>query len=466
MEHKKTFEYINKEFDDHIIPTLMDYVRIDNLSPCFDPEWATNGKAEKAANLLLEWVLKQGVQGLKGEVMKIEGISPIVFIEIESNGGNGTVFMYGHFDKQPHFDGWLEGTGPTNPKIIGDLLYGRGASDDGYAIFSSVLAIKSIQAFGHKHGKISILIEGSEESGSPHLMQYIEKLEKNIGSPDLLVCLDSGVKDYERLWVTTSLRGAVMKDIEVKCLQEAVHSGLGTGQGPDSFTVIRQLLDRLEDPKTSEVVSDFQVQIPESKFVEAKDVSEILGDKFALAKTLDGVKFIKEDLTELYLGGTWKATLCVTGQSGLPPHETAGNVLRASTTVRISMRIPPTLSPQVASERIDQILLKDPPYNSKVSVTTKGSGPGWASNEFSDKLRKSLSNSSQTLFGKDIQTFGEGGSIPFIHSLAVKFPKSDFLVLGVLGPGSNAHAANETLHIPFCKKLTVTLTHAVYDLFN
>lgn len=466
MEHLKTLEYLEKEFDSTIIPTLCEYIKIDNLSPNFDPEWATNGKAEKAAKLLLDWALSKNVKGLKGELLKLEGLSPLIHLEIESNGGDGTIFMYGHFDKQPHFTGWLEGTGPCKPVIIGDLLYGRGGADDGYAIFSSLMAIKAIQDFGLKHGKVNIIIEGSEESGSPHLMQYIDHLKEKIGTPDLLVCMDSGCKDYERLWITTSLRGMVMKDLTVECLEESVHSGLGTGHGPDSFTVIRQLLDRIEDSKTSRVIDDFQVNIPESKYVEGKQVADILGKGFSLVKLKDGVNYITDDLSELYLNGTWRSTLCVVGQTGLPQHDLAGNVLRDKTSVRLSMRLPPTKDPKEASQKLTELLTKDPPYNSIIKVVGKSKGHGWAANEFTDKLKNSLSKSSFSFWGKDSQTVGEGGSIPFINSLAQKFPKSEFLVLGVLGPGSNAHAANETLNIPYCKKVTATLTHAVYEFFQ
>jgi len=466
MEYKSTLEYVDKYFDSQIIPTLMEYIKIDNLSPNFDPEWATNGKSEKAAALLLNWALNLGVKGLKGEVKKLEGLSPIIFLEIDSNGGNGNIFMYGHFDKQPHFSGWIEGTGPTSPVIIGDLLYGRGGADDGYAIFSSLLSIKAMQDFGHKHGHITILIEGSEESGSIHLMQYIANLEKEIGTPDLLVCLDSGCKDYERLWITTSLRGVVMKDIEIACLKESVHSGVGTGHSPDSFTVGRVLLDRIEDSKTGKVIDEFQVNIPESKYEEAKQVSKTLGDGFVMVKNLDGVKHLSDDLTELYLNGTWRSTLCVVGATGIPAHQTAGNVLRDKTEFRLSMRIPPTKIPQEASDILDKVLLENPPFNSKITIQKTIMGSGWAAEKFSDKLEKSLSTSSKALWGKESQTVGEGGSIPFINSLAQKFPKGDFLVLGVLGPNSNAHAANECLHIPYCKKVTTTLIHAVYDIFN
>lgn len=466
MDHKKTFEYLDNEFDTSIIPALSDFIKIDNLSMAYDPEWASNGKLEAAANHLLNWALSKKVKGLKGKVLKLEGLSPLIHLEIESNGGEGNIFMYGHYDKQPHFTGWKEGTGPTTPVIIDGLLYGRGGADDGYAIFSSLISIKAIQDYGLKHGNVNIIIEGSEESGSPHLMQYIDLLKEKIGTPDLLICMDSGCKDYERLWVTTSLRGVVNKDITVECLQESVHSGLGTGQGPDSFTVIRQLLDRVEDSKTSRVIDDFQVVIPGSKYIEAKQVSDILGKGVSLVKLSNGVKYLTEDLIELYLGGTWKATVCVTGQTGLPPHSTAGNVLRNKTSIRLSMRLPPTKNPQEAEERLEEILKKDPPYNSNITIEGSHAGSGWAANDFSSKLRESLTNSSLAYWSKDIQTFGEGGSIPFINSLAQKFPKSEFLVLGVLGPNSNAHAANETLNISYCKKVTACLTHAVFELFH
>jgi len=466
MEHKKTFEFIEKEVDSHVIPTLMEYIKVDNLSVNFDPEWATNGKHEKAAEILLKWALSQNVKGLKGEVLKIEGISPLVHLEIEANGGQENILMYGHFDKQPHFQGWLEGTGPCNPKIIGDLLYGRGGADDGYAIFASLLSIKALQQFGLKHGKVNIIIEGSEESGSPHLFQYVDLLKDKIGSPDMLVCMDSGCKDYERLWITTSLRGMVMKDVTIQCLDDCCHSGLGGGQGPDSFNVLRTLLDRIDDSKTGTVIDDFQVKIPDSKYVEAENVAKILGNGFCLVKLHEGVSYTTNDLPELYLRGTWKANLTVVGQTGLPNHSKAGNLLRDKTSVRLSMRLPPTKNPKDAGKRLTEILLKDPPYNSKITVEDKSEGQGLYVENLSDKLKKSLENSSIQLWGKNSQEFGEGGSIPFLNGFAQKFPNAQLLVLGVLGPGSNAHAANETLHIPYMKKVITVLTHAVYEFNN
>ena len=64
---------------------------------------------------------------------------------IESSGGSTkNVLLYGHLDKQPWMDGWDEGLGPTNPVIRGEFLYGRGGADDGYSVFTSMLAIKNL----------------------------------------------------------------------------------------------------------------------------------------------------------------------------------------------------------------------------------------------------------------------------------------------------------------------------------
>ena len=262
MNYEKTTQFVEEKFETELLHGLSEFIKIDNLSPFYDTEWNTNGKLEKAAQFCLDWVLKQEVAGLKGEIIKDEDKSPLIFIEIDARGSEKNFLIYGHFDKQPHFTGWAEGLGPTTPVIKDGWLYGRGGADDGYSIFSAVTAIKAIQTQGQSHGRIVIIIEGSEESGSPHLISYLNKLNERIGVPNLMICLDSGAKDYDTLWVTTSLRGNVTIDLTVEVLQEAVHSGVGTGIAPDSFMVIINLLERIEDSKTGKIIDTFQVEIP------------------------------------------------------------------------------------------------------------------------------------------------------------------------------------------------------------
>jgi acetylornithine deacetylase/succinyl-diaminopimelate desuccinylase-like protein len=464
MNYEVTTKLVESEFEKSIIPGLCEFIKIDNLSPFFDLEWNTNGKLEKAADFLLNWVLVQGIKGLKAEIIKDSDKTPLLFVEIDAQGSDKNFLMYGHFDKQPHFSGWAEGLGPTTPVIKDGFLYGRGGADDGYAIFSAIAGIKAVQEQGLKHGRVVIIIEGSEESGSPHLIHYISKLKERIGAPDLLVCLDSGAQDYDTLWVTTSLRGNLIVDITAEVLEEGVHSGAGTGLAPDSFMILRNILDRIEDSKTGRVNELFHVEIPQQRIEDAKKVAELKKEHILEhVKLVPGVKGCSDDYTDLILRNTWHPSVCLTGASHIPPHETAGNVLRPKTTLRISMRLPPTLDAIKASDQLVEILSKDTPYNAKLTVNKRSPGSGWNSKELSQKLHESLSNTSKKLWGRDYLNFGEGGSIPFIKQLADSFPQCEIVVIGVLGPNSNAHTCNEALHIEYCKKITSTLAHTLSD---
>jgi acetylornithine deacetylase/succinyl-diaminopimelate desuccinylase-like protein len=465
MNYGTTSSMIEASFEKEVLPGLSEFIKIDNLSPFYDLEWNSNGKQDKAAQFILDWVKAQSVDGLKAEIIKDADKSPLIFVEIDARGGSTKNFMlYGHFDKQPHFTGWAEGLGPTIPVIRDGFLYGRGGADDGYAIFSAIVGIKAIQDQGLPHGRVVIVIEGSEESGSPHLVHYLNQLKERIGEPDLMVCLDSGAQDYDRLWVTSSLRGNLIVDITCEVLAEGVHSGAGTGLAPDSFMILRNILDRLEDSTTGRVNSAFQVEIPQERIEDAQKVADLKKEHILEhVKLIEGVKGMSNDYAQLILKNTWEPTLCLTGASFIPPHETAGNVLRPKTTLRLSMRLPPSLDAPQAAEKLIQILSENPPYNAKITCVKRAPGSGWNNKKLSNKLHESLNTTSLKLWGKEYLSFGEGGSIPFIKQLADSFPSCEIVVIGVLGPNSNAHSCNEGLHIDYCKKITATLAHTLSD---
>ena len=234
--------FIAKEFKENFIPNISEFVKIPNLSPNYDPEWKTNGNQEKAVNFLADWVKKQNIENSNVSVETIPGLTSTLVVEVDAfKGGKGNYLLYGHFDKQPHFDGWHEGLGPLKPVIKDGKLYGRGGADDGYAIFSYILALKGCQVSGLPHPKCLIILEGSEESGSSDLAEYLDHLKGKIGTPDVIVCLDSGCLDYKTLWLTNSLRGIVMADLKVKVLPGGLHSGDSSGIVPNPFRIARQV---------------------------------------------------------------------------------------------------------------------------------------------------------------------------------------------------------------------------------
>jgi len=219
---QKTLDFVSKLWDDSVIPTLSEYVKVPNQSPLFDPNWKENKTTQKVVDILTNWVKSQNVSGLTLEVHQDGDRSPLIFMEIAATIPNNqkTVMLYGHFDKQPPMtDDWEKGLGPYTPIIRGDKLFGRGASDDGYAIFAVISSILALKTQNVPHARLVVIIEGCEESGSPDLAYYIEKLKTKIGDVDLVVCLDSGCGNYEQFWMTSSLRGLVGGTLHIKVLK-------------------------------------------------------------------------------------------------------------------------------------------------------------------------------------------------------------------------------------------------------
>ena len=471
MDTVKVDRYVAEKWDDDIVPQLVEYIRIPNKSPMFDKDWVANGYIEQAVQLMERWAKAQSVPGMQVEVVRLEGRTPLIFIEIPATGpetGADTVLLYGHLDKQPEMTGWDDDLGPWVPVIKGDKLYGRGGADDGYAIFGSLAAIQALQQQGVPHARCVVLIEACEESGSYDLPAYVDHLADRIGKPSLVVCLDSGCGNYEQLWCTTSLRGLAGGNFTVKVLEEGVHSGDASGVVPSSFRLLRQLLSRLEDEATGKIlVDELYVDIPEQRVHQAHRAAEVLGseiwDKFPF---LPGMTPMNPDLTELVLNRTWRPALSITGVDGMPTLQNAGNVLRPHTAVKLSLRLPPTLEPKRAGEILKRVLEANPPHGCRVEVELEKASTGWNAPALAPWLERAINTASQESFGAPAMYMGEGGTIPFMGMLGEKFPGAQFMITGVLGPHSNAHGPNEFLHIPTGKRVTSAVARVIADHYD
>jgi len=288
-----------------------------------DNEYITNGLNQQAMALVDDYVNKIEIKGITKKIHELEGKPPMITYVIEgSEGTTQNVMMYGHLDKQPWLDGWDEGLSPTDPVIRGEYMYGRGGADDGYSIFTCMLAIKNAQLQGIKYPRCCMVLETEEESGSPNLKDLLIAAKEEIGTPDFLFCMDSGAFDYNQLWVTSSLRGIYLTDMTVQCGEVGYHSGETGGIIPETFRVIRELLDRIDDSKTGEVkLPELVAKLPEYVPAEAKKMAALGGETmFKKYKVVDGVKCMSQDnLEQMYLNNTWKANLSITGAAGLPP---------------------------------------------------------------------------------------------------------------------------------------------------
>jgi len=463
-----TSEFVGRLWEDDILPALTDYIAIPSLSPAYDAEWAANGHMADAVELVRAWCAARPIDGLTVEVHELDGRTPVVVVDVPAAGAavhsdpDDAVLLYGHLDKQPPMTGWLDGLGPWTPVRRAERLYGRGGADDGYSAFAALAAIEAVRAEGAGHARCLLLIEASEESASPDLPAHVEALAPRIGSPSLVVCLDSGCATFDRLWATTSLRGNVGVNLTVRVLAEGVHSGAAGGMVPSSFRLLRQLLDRIEDATTGQLLlPELHVEIPPDRVAELTATATDLGHSGGVFPLVPGVVADHDgDPVAQLLARTWRPALAYVGADGMPPTSQAGNVLRPFTTLSLSFRLPPTTDPEAANAAITRALSTDPPSGAEITITPHPSAAGWAAPAFSPWLSRALDDASMAAWGKPSRTIGEGGTIPFMAMLGERFPKAEFVVTGVLGPGTNAHGPNEYLHVPYA----TTLTGAVADL--
>jgi acetylornithine deacetylase/succinyl-diaminopimelate desuccinylase-like protein len=466
MDSQKTARFVESLWDSDIIPVLTDYIRIPCKSPAFDPDWRARGEMEKAVALFEGWA-REKLKALPGatlEVLRVPGRTPLILIEVPGEA-DGTILMYGHLDKQPEMKGWDEGSGPWTPLVKDGKLYGRGGADDGYAMFAALSALLALQEQNIPHARAVILIEASEESGSPDLPFYMEHLAGRIGAPDLVVCLDSGCGNYQQLWLTTSLRGNLIGNLTVRVLSEGVHSGSASGIVPSSFRIARQLLSRIEDEASGQMKLDaLFAQVPPERLQQAKAAADILGDTVWREMPFAGTTGpMNPDNVESILNRTWRPQLAVTGMDGYPAPENGGNVLLPYSTLKLSLRLPPSCDGQAALAAVKTALEENPPYGAEVRFEGPLADSGWNAPATAPWLAGALDKASKAHFGKAPAFIGEGGSIPFMAMLGAKFPKTQFVVTGVLGPHSNAHGPNEFLHIAFAKKISACIASILAD---
>jgi acetylornithine deacetylase/succinyl-diaminopimelate desuccinylase-like protein len=478
----QALDQVSKAWDNDILTQLKAYIAVPSKSPMFDADWSQHGYLDTVMRNAATWVEAQKIPGLKLEIVRMEGRTPVMFFEVPASNGDGpatvdsnqTVLMYGHLDKQPEFSGWRSDLGPWTPKYENGKLYGRGGADDGYAVYASIAALQALKSQKAAHPRIVGLIETCEESGSYDLLPYVDALRPRLGDVALVICLDSGAGNYDQLWLTSSLRGNATGVLKVEVLTEGVHSGDASGLVPSSFRIMRQVLDRLEDSATGRLLpASFHCEVPADRLAQAQATAAILGEEvykrfpwahydcdgataFALPTTTDPLQAL--------LNRTWTPTLSVTGAEGFPDFKNAGNVLRPYTAFKISLRLPPLVDAGTAVKELKALLEDNAPYQARVTFESSGGATGWNAPSTAPWFEQALNAASLAQFGAPCGYIGQGGTIPLMSMLSKGFPKAQMMVCGVLGPKSNAHGPNEFLHVPYAKKLTAAVAQVMAQM--
>ncbi len=464
---------------DESMPTFRRYIESPAVSPQYRPNWESEGHIDAAAKLVLDWVegQKQYVPGLSVELFRSEGKTPFLYIDVPASNSapvkegeiaTPQILLYGHIDKQPEMLPWREGLEPFKAVQEGDLLYGRGGADDGYAVFAAIKALRLNVEQGIPNPHTGIIIEASEESGSPDLDHYFGLLKERIGKPETVMILDSGAGNYERPWITDGLRGIVAGTLKVEVLTEGVHSGSAGGIVPSAFRIARRLLERVEDSETGEILlSEFHVPISDADREAAEKTAAALGDTvFSEFPFAGDTKPVTTNPAQLLINKGLKPALTVVAANGLPPIEGAGNVHLPKHELRLSMRIPPGVDTEVAGRALKRVLEENPPYDSIVEFELGHGANGWRAPKSPEWLAASVQSASEECFGAEAGSMWEGGTIPLANDVQRSVPEANFIVTGVLGPHSNAHGPNEFLHVPYTHRLTAFVSRVIASHVN
>jgi acetylornithine deacetylase/succinyl-diaminopimelate desuccinylase-like protein len=464
VEQEKVRTAVGARWSGEILPSLAGLVEIPALSPAFDPAWAASGQLDAAVEHVRAWIGRRGLPGARTDVIRLPGRSPLLLVDVPATAGasgRGTVLLYGHLDKQPPVGGWADGLGPWRPVFRDGRLYGRGAVDDGYAGYAATAALEAVHAAAGQHARAVVLLETGEESGSPDLPAYMEHLADRLGEVTFVVCLDGGGGDYERMWLTSSLRGLVSLTVTVRVLDTAQHSGLASGIVPSSVRIMRLLLDRLEDAATGAVrVGEMTAAIPPDRVAEADEVAAL--DPGAVQRRyplVPGMRAAAGDDAELILNNTWRPTLSVIGAAGLPEPAEAGNVLAAWTALTLSFRTPPTADSKAAADAVAKILSTDVPYGAAVELSGIVAEDGWNAPALAPWLAGALAQAGERVFGTPHRSLGIGGSVPFMGLLGRLYPAAQIVITGALGADSNAHVPDEWLNIRFAEQITESVAY-------
>ena len=471
MDTNSLKKYIEKQFTLNVLPNLMNFIRIPNLSPLFDPNWNKNGLLLKAANLIVSYAKSLNIKNAEINLLQDSPYTPLIFIDIPASRQNDerTVLFYAHYDKQPYGTGWDEDKSPTNPVIIDGHLYGRGSADDGYASFSILTAIKTCQEYNCPMPRICCIFEGAEESRDVDLKYYFNKLMPVLGQNIIaFIPLDAGCSDYNRLWMTNSLRGYFDFDVNIETLQQESHYGPeASGIIAENLFLVRKLYDGIIDSTNGEFkLEEFKVdQIPSIIEEQMQKEIEVVGEDYIKNIPLyDGVSPLKNDVRELMINNRWKPTCNILGMDNCPKMEDRGFGVNPSIKVHFSMRVPPLINKDKAIDALKIALTSNTFFGAKVSLGYYEFGEGTVLANMTNRTKNVLNKASLEFFGNEMIFNGGGGSIPFITYFKSFYPNTDIICTGVLGADSHEHGPNENLNIEACKKMICVLCYFLSEI--
>ena len=442
--HQPILEALHHQADNifaHGVEHLKTLIRLPSLSiPSADAE-----PVEESARVVRD-MFAGAVEWDVIDIVRAGGGRPAVMARKNPAPGRPTVLLYAHHDVQPSGPAEAWESAPFEPDIRNGRLYGRGSADDGAGVITHWQALSYLSVLQSDLGGLGVVvfIEGEEESGSPTFGELLDT-HRDILEADVIVVADSDNPSPDIPALTTSLRGVVGVTVTVTTGEHPLHSGMFGGVIPDAPTALIRLLATLHDDQGDCVLSfDLPEDRPHHKFDESSLRRE--------AGVLPDVKLVGTGSISDRLW--WKPAITVTGFDA-PATAASSNTLWPEASARVSMRVPPTVSPNEAYDALTAHLSAHAPWGASVSFSAVEKGPGFVGT--TDHPHAELfAECAEAVFGHPLRFQGVGGAIPFISLLSEVFPQAAVLVTGVEDQESRAHGTNESVDLGMLRRTGLT----------
>ena len=443
-----TARIFTKQVFPEALEVLSKLVSIPGIAwDAFDPS-ELDKSAEAVAGLLRDSDVFESVEILRSATPAGTLGAPAVVATRAARNSRPTILLYAHHDVQPPGSDELWETEPFKTQIRAGRMYGRGAADDKAGVVAHLYAIKALRELTNNDFDLGLVVfvEGEEEAGSPSFANFLVDHKAKLQS-DVVIVADSGNWTTEIPAITTTLRGLVSLEFEVRTLDHAVHSGMYGGAVPDAMLALTKILGSMWDEKGS-------VSIQGLKSFESVDLPYSEDDLRVDSGLLPSTNALGEGSI---LGRIWaKPALTLIGLD-YPSVALSSNTLLPTVQAKLSLRLAPGEDPNEALQALKRHILDHNSLGAQIEFGAVELGKPFSIGE-SGWAKELAARALKAAYGVESVDIGIGGSIPFIADLEAVFPGVQILVTGVEDPDSRAHSPNESLHIETLEKAIVAQT--------
>jgi cysteinylglycine-S-conjugate dipeptidase len=402
-------------------------VRIPSVSaPGFDDK-----QVRRSANATAAWLRRAGFRNSR--LLELPGTHPAVYGSVPGPAGSPRILLYAHHDVQPPGPEDLWESSPFEPSERHGRLFGRGTADDKAGIAVHMAAMRAWA--GKPPLGVTVLIEGEEETGSPHLPAFLQKYESLLRA-DAVVIADCSNWAIGQPTLITSLRGIADCVVEVRTLDHAVHSGKYGGPVPDALTALCRLIATLHDGAGEVAVRGLPLGKSHAMDLRESRLREIVGLR-------PGVQFLGDGPLSQQI---WAHPAIAVLGIDAPPVTGAAHKIVPWCRASISVRLAPGDNARRAFGVVREHLLRQAPWGAEVTVTPDHQGDPFAI-DTSGPVFEAFRRSCTDTWGRLPVEAGSGGSLPLVAALAKTYPDMALLLTGVDDPDSRAHSENESVHL-------------------